>query len=140
MQGKDSSYYRKHGECTTLGIFFAPRAPSPPTRILLTALQSALGGALALAGPLGSAGLHLLLREAAHVTTGGSVAAFREALLAAEAELLISLLALVVGAIAGTTAALAIGLVSILDGNIEEVIGVVGGGRSVSLALCRIYR
>lgn len=58
-------------------------------------------------------------------------------LLATESKLLVLLLALGVGSVTTCTATLAaLGLLGVLDGNVEQVIGVVGRSRRVSLALC----
>lgn len=104
----------------------------------MSPLHTSLGRySLALAGPLRSTSLHLLGGEAAHVTARGRIAALRETLSAAEAELLVFLLALGVWALAACAAALAaIGLAGIFDSHIEEIIGVVGGSGRIGLALC----
>lgn len=110
--------------------------PTQFTHILSekASLRATLGGSpLALTGPLGSASLHLLLREATQVTGGSGIAALGEALLTTEAELLVALLALSVGA---TLAVASLGLAGLLDGDVEEIVGVVGRSRGVSLALC----
>ena len=121
-------------------FFLAPNAPShisvsQPEFLVSHTLHTTLGP-LALAGPLGTTGLHLLLREAAHVTTGSGITALGVTLLTTEAELLVSLLALEVAATV-TATTLAIGWARILNGHIEEVLGIVGRSRSISLALCR---
>lgn len=123
-----------NGECITLGNFLC--ASCAFTHLDPFHSKTSLGSTLALAGALGATGLHLLLGEAAQITTGGGVTTLREALLAAESELRILLLALRVAALTVTAALAAIGLVSLLDSDVEEVIGIVGGGGSVSLALC----
>lgn len=93
---------------------------------------------LALTGPLRATSLHLLCRESTKITARGGITALREPLLAAEPKFLVLLLALQIGcAIAAGTATLAApGRACVLDRDIKEVIGVVGGSRGVSLALC----
>ena len=82
--------------------------------------------------------LHLLRGEVPQVTAGDGVAALGVALAAAEAELLVLLLALVVdGGGVAVAGALAGGLGGgVFDGNVEEVFGVVCGAGGVGLALC----
>jgi hypothetical protein len=91
-------------------------------------------GPLALSRALSATGLHLLLREAAHITTGSGITALGMTLLTTEAELLVSLLALEVGTTL-TATTLAVNWARILNGHIEEILGIVGRSRSVSLAL-----
>lgn len=122
-------------------FFLAPNAPShisySQPEFLTSHTSHATLGPLALARPLGTSGLHLLLREAAHVTTGSGITALGVTLLTTEAEFLVSLLALEVGT-ALTAATLAVSWARLLDGHIEEVLGIVGRSRSISLALCKI--
>ena len=93
----------------------------------------------ALPGPLRTSlgtTLHLLDGEVAHVTTRGGVAALGETLLATETEPLVLLLALHGGTVVAVAATLAAGLGgSVLDGDIEQVILVLGGSGGIRLAL-----
>ena len=73
------------------------------------------------------------MRETTQVTGGRGITALGETLLTAEAELLVALLALGVGA---TLAVAPLGLARVLDGDVEEIVSVVSGGSGVSLALC----
>jgi hypothetical protein len=57
-------------------------------------------------------------------------------LLATESELLV-LLGTAVGATV-SAAALAVWLTGLLDGDVEEIIGVISGGRRIGLALCEV--
>jgi threonine dehydrogenase-like Zn-dependent dehydrogenase len=88
-----------------------------------------------------SLGFHLLSRKPAEITRRHGVAGFRESLLSAESEFLVLLLpfgcctACTACASWATTASVA-ALVAIVDGDVEEVVIVIGGTGSVSLALC----
>lgn len=95
------------------------------------------GHSLALAGTL-RASLHLLVRKVRQVTARGSIAALHVSLLATESELLVLL-----RTPAGTTVsatALALGLAGLLNSDVEEILGVVGGGRRIGLALCKVEK
>lgn len=93
------------------------------------------GHALALAGTLRTS-LHLLVRKVGQVTAGGSIAALHVSLLATESELLVLLRTPVGTAVSAT--ALALGLAGLLNGDVKEILGVVGGGGRIGLALCKV--
>lgn len=107
MQGNYSLLQKAKVEIFHHEIFLAPNAPShisvsQPEFLTSHTLHATLGP-LALARSLGTTGLHLLLREAAHVTTGCGITALDVTLLTTEAELLVSLLALEVATTVSAT-------------------------------------
>lgn len=94
-------------------------------------------GSLALARSLRTTSLHLLVREVAQITTGYRITTLSMPLLSSESELLVLLLAFgagLVGVSAGTLATTS--LVSVVNGDVEEVVGILGRAGGISLALC----
>lgn len=95
-------------------------------------------GSLALARSL-STSLHLLRREVAQITTGNRITALSMPLLSSESELLVLLLTLGVGLVAVRAGSLArAGLICVVDGDVEEIIGILSRAGRVGLALCRV--
>lgn len=95
---------------------------------------------LALSRPLTSTTLHFLRRKVAQITTGHGIAALHMALFPAESELFVLLLAFRRGSVAVFAAAFVTGsggLGCVVDGNVEEVLGVIGWAGGVCLALCK---
>lgn len=82
-------------------------------------------------------GLHLLGRKVAQVTTRHGIAALHMTLLSAEAKLLVLLLALERRAVfVAATAFTTSGFGCVVNGNIKQVVRVIGWAGRVCLALC----
>lgn len=94
-------------------------------------------GSLALTRSLRTTSLHLLVREAAQITSRRRITALSMPLLSSESELLVPLLALGAGLVGVGTGTLATTvLVGVVNGDVEEVVGVLGRAGGISLALC----